>query len=557
MNTLSIRAQIILGVGTIAGVMLLGLLLITFNLFSSILENNMQRRALIVPQLFASSVVHATLEHEQDTLDNTIAQLMKNTDIAYIRVTNPAGALIAQSDSAERLAFPRSVDTTLAKVKDGIFDTTLSLFRPDGQQQIGALWIGFATNHLEKTYAGLRNWLGLVVAIELLLLTFCAFLFGNYISSNLRKLLLGIRKIKSSLSTSQYEQAKLPVYDKSDIGKLAQAFNELIDTLKYEHEIRQQAEHKLVELNASLEQKVAERTHQLSEKNDALRQANADLKAAQSQLLHAEKMASIGQLAAGIAHEVNNPVGFVGSNLNTLKDYLSYYQIVFTSMSKLFDAVDDTERARLIEEIKVMAEMHDLDYINKDIENLINESKDGITHISEIVKGLRLFSRVDTEDKQLSDINQVIRTTLTMVNNKLKYHCDVDVTLGAIEPVLMNVSQISQILTNLLLNAAHAIEVTGRHGQIVVRSEQRANQVLVSVADNGCGITNEDMDKLFTPFFTTKPAGEGTGLGLSIAYGIAQDHGGNLVVESTPNKGSCFTLLLPLMGAQSGVDDER
>lgn len=511
----------------------------------------MQHRAQVVPTLFSTSVIHTITAHEPSMLDNTIIQLMKHGGIAYIRVSNENGDLIAQSDSTRGFSFPRTPDTTLATVTDGIFDTSLSLYSEDGSAHIGTLLVGFHTTKTEKSYAELRNWLSLVVMMELLLLTFFAFLFGNYISSNLRKLLLAIRQIRTSLSTAHYDNAKLPVYDRSDIGKLAQAFNELIDTLKYEHEIRQHAEHKLIELNASLEQKVADRTHELSEKNHALLQSNADLKDAQSKLLHAEKMASVGQLAAGIAHEVNNPIGFVGSNLNTLKDYIGYYQLILVNLDKLYISNDENERTKLIEELKVMAELHDLSFINEDITSLINESLDGVKHISEIVKGLRLFSRVDTEDKQLSDINQVIRTTLTMVNNKLKYNCDVEVELGAVELTLINVSQISQILTNLLINAAHAIEVTKRRGKITVRSEQTDKYVVVSIRDNGCGIADEDMDKLFTPFFTTKPAGEGTGLGLSIAYGIALDHNGDLQVESTPNEGSQFTLLLPLSGTQS------
>ncbi len=294
---------------------------------------------------------------------------------------------------------------------------------------------------------------------------------------------------------------------------------------------------------------------ELEKKNRLVDSLKKDLQDTQRQLLQAEKMASVGQLAAGVAHEINNPVGFVSSNMATLADYISTYQMVMGQMLECTQCDDKSDLEAKKVKLKAAIEEHDIEFINEDILSLVEESAEGLNRVSEIVKGLRLFSRIDSDDRQWFDINQCMQTTLSMVNNKLKYICQQETRFGEVPRVYINVGKITQIFTNLLINAGQAIEATGKQGQIIVKSWLEDEFVHISVTDSGCGIKQEHLDKLFHPFFTTKPEGQGTGLGLSISFGIAEEHGGSLKVISKEGVGSTFTLVLPTTGPEvDGVE---
>ena len=284
----------------------------------------------------------------------------------------------------------------------------------------------------------------------------------------------------------------------------------------------------------------------MNKKNFQLEEANKDLKETQVQLLQAEKMASVGQLAAGVAHEINNPVGFVGSNISTLSDYVATYQMIFSQIDVVLKSQTDKGKETALEDLRNMLSNQDMAFINEDISDLLNDSKEGLNRVAEIVKGLKLFSRVDSDEMQNHNINDCVRTTLAMVNNQLKYICTVETHLGNVPDVTINVGKISQVITNLLINAGQAIESTGKNGKIIITTCTVNGFVELRVEDTGCGIPASHLDKLFNPFFTTKPEGQGTGLGLSISFGIAQEHGGNLTAISKEGEGSCFTLAIPL-----------
>ena len=288
---------------------------------------------------------------------------------------------------------------------------------------------------------------------------------------------------------------------------------------------------------------------ELQRKDVLINSLRKDLREAQRQLLQAEKMASVGQLAAGVAHEINNPIGFVSSNLSTLSDYINAYQRVMTKIISVFEE-DTTTNSTVSNLVQAVWEEHDIAFINEDICPLIDESAEGLQRVSEIVNGLRLYSRIDSDDRQWHDVNQCLTTTLSMVNNKLKYICDQTLELTDVPKVYINVGKITQVFTNLLINAGQAIESTEKQGVVTISTFLKDAHVHISIKDTGCGIKREHLDKLFNPFFTTKPEGQGTGLGLSISHGIALEHGGDLLVDSTENVGTTFTLVLPVDGPE-------
>jgi len=272
-----------------------------------------------------------------------------------------------------------------------------------------------------------------------------------------------------------------------------------------------------------------------------LASALRDLERAQAQLLQQEKMASIGQLAAGVAHELNNPIGYVHSNLGTLGRY-------FDKIREVIDAYE----ARLVPGAAPPAETLDalrkrlkLSFVLEDLPNLLKESLEGTERVRKIVSDLKVFSHPAESDPKYADLVEGLKSTLNIVWNELKYKAEVKTEFGELPPVRCVAGQINQVFMNLLVNAGQAIS---NGGVITLRAHAEGDQAVLEIADNGCGIPRENLRRVFDPFFTTKPVGKGTGLGLAISLDIVRKHGGTLEVASEVGKGTCFTIRLPVDG---------
>jgi two-component system NtrC family sensor kinase len=266
------------------------------------------------------------------------------------------------------------------------------------------------------------------------------------------------------------------------------------------------------------------------------------LQEAHDQLLQAEKMASIGQLAAGIAHEINNPVGFVNSNMGSLRTYVA-------TLCRVIGAYEQALRAQgaspgLVAHFAEVREQAELDYVQEDVTELIKESMDGLQRVKDIVQALKDFSHVDKSEWQVADLHAGLDSTLIIVANEIKYKANVEKHYGKIPEIACLASQLNQVFMNLLVNAAHAIK---ERGVITIRSGVDGDTVWVAIGDSGCGIAPENLNRIFEPFFTTKPVGSGTGLGLSLSYGIVKKHGGRIDVASIPGAGTTFTVRLPIV----------
>jgi two-component system NtrC family sensor kinase len=265
------------------------------------------------------------------------------------------------------------------------------------------------------------------------------------------------------------------------------------------------------------------------------------LKETQAQLLQSEKMASIGQLAAGVAHEINNPVGFVSSNMKSLNTYVEKLLQVVTRQEALLQ--QDELSADLKDQARKLCAEADLSYLREDVVELIAESLDGLKRVKDIVQSLKDFSHVGESDWQMVDIVKGLESTITIANNELKYKAVIEKHYAALPLIKGLASQLNQVFMNLLVNAAHAI---AERGTIRIDTECRENWVYIRVQDTGCGIPPENLSRIFEPFFTTKPIGSGTGLGLSLSYGIVQKHNGRIEVKSEVGVGTSFTVCLPV-----------
>jgi len=310
--------------------------------------------------------------------------------------------------------------------------------------------------------------------------------------------------------------------------------------------------------NAELERRVGERTSQLREQIEvrqlvelALQQRNSELEAVnsmlagtQSQLLQSEKMASIGQLAAGVAHEINNPIGYVHSNLISLTRYLDNIFAILAAYERLEHSLAPASPELI--EMRRLKESSELDYVRRDIGDLLAESVEGVTRVEKIVKDLKDFSHVDEAEWEHTDVHAAIDSSLNVVWHELKYKAELIKEYGDLPPIQCLPFQLKQVFMNLLVNAAHAID---HRGTITIRSGSEDEQIWVAISDTGKGIDPRHLTRIFEPFFTTKPVGVGTGLGLSVSYSIIQKHNGKIEVASEPGVGTTFTIRLPKVHA--------
>lgn len=314
----------------------------------------------------------------------------------------------------------------------------------------------------------------------------------------------------------------LPIKRGEHVAQVCVTLFDYTDTALYQH--------RLTQTIAALEREKEEQ-----------RKLIAQLAEAQGQLLQAEKLASIGQLAAGVAHEINNPIGFVNGNFRSLESYVSDLMRLIAEYEGMESML--AQHGGALHKVEALKREIDVDFLKGDIPQLFKESLDGLERVKRIVRDLKDFSRVDHAEWEAADLHACLDSTLSIAHNEIKYKADVIKDFGALPMVECMPSQLNQVFLNLLVNAAQAIKERGR---IVIRTRLEEDWAVISVSDTGSGIPPELLKRIFDPFFTTKPVGSGTGLGLSVSYSIVNRHGGRIEVDTQAGAGTTFSVYLPL-----------
>lgn len=275
--------------------------------------------------------------------------------------------------------------------------------------------------------------------------------------------------------------------------------------------------------------------------NDQLRENYDLLKKQQSIILQNDKLATIGTLAAGMAHEINNPLAFVKSNIESLGRYHASYSRLVSFIKGVSTHLPEAEQNNL----KTLFDEEDIDFIQEDLPDLMVDTIEGLTRVRDIVMNLRSFARTQSSDRCAAHVVDGLHSTLKLLNSELKNAVSVKLNLAPVHEIYCNPNALNQVFLNLIINAKHATE--GRENPTIeITSRDTPSEVIIEVTDNGCGMPPEVQKEIFSPFYTTKPVGSGTGMGLAIAYGIIKDHEGEISVKSTEGQGTTFTITLPI-----------
>ncbi len=361
-----------------------------------------------------------------------------------------------------------------------------------------------------------------ITFILMLLFSLVALLMARILDKPIKKLTQGVQ-----IFAKGNFDFKMPLTNLRELDILVNAFNEMAEMIAKTHSI--------------LEEKIKERTQQISQKNEELEKAYKDLQETQSMMVHGEKMRSLGELVSGITHEINNPINFIHGNLTHLTNYSRDLIEIIDRYKELEKFLPDEKK----KEIDKILEEKEYDYLKEDLPDLIKSCQEGTIRTKNIVMDLKNFSRTDKMIINAVDINKEIDTTLNILYNKYKNKAQIHKEYTAVPPIDCYGGQLNQVLMNIIDNAVFAI---GDSGDIFIRTYSKDNTLYVEIEDNGKGIAKENLEKIFEPFFTTKGVGEGTGLGMSISYKIIDSHGGKIEVESEVGKGTKFTVILPYDG---------
>jgi signal transduction histidine kinase len=460
----------------------------------------------------------------QDYQSNTeaytqlIQQLWQQIDPANLKVTEISNA------KQEILTFMSGKSTDKVNVQfDRLGESLTRIKKAAEAQQIQA----------NQRLIEAENWRLLIIITSMLLSVAIAIVLGYYTSRQIANPVETLNQVAQRVTKQSNFQLMAPVATEDEIGSLATSINQLVKWVgEYTHELELARQ--------TLEQRVQERTEELQ-------QALHQLKHTQSQLIQSEKMSSLGQLVAGVAHEINNPVNFIYGNIQ----YANTYAEELLQLIELYQQEYPQPTAVIQDEIAAI----DLQFLKEDFPKVLSSMKMGTERIRQIILSLRNFSRLDEAEIKAVDIHEGIENTLLILNNRLKRDIEVVKNYGALPLIECYPAQLNQVFMNIMTNAIDALEevknsqFSGANkflAQIVIQTKKVNNLAIqISIKDNGSGISPEIKSKLFDPFFTTKPIGKGTGLGLSICYQILQKHKGKIEVISAPGAGTEFLITLP------------
>jgi len=516
----SIKTKTILGVAAIEAVLLITLIVMMLGFIRDTNFNEMDKRANATAKLFAVTVKDAVLSYDLASLNAFVDEVMKSDDILYARVLDQQGRTLTQSDTIT----PGNIDQRAAEIDDGIFDAK-AVIEIDGDQY-GMVEVGFSIHPILNTIEEAKRWSYAIAALEMVLVAIFSFVLGRYLVNKLSLL----RDAAETISRGELK-TQIEVKGNDEIDVVATAFNRMSSTLKATREQEKALEQQLRDLNEALEHKVEQRTLALSEKNHLLELANHEIKAAQAKLIAAEKQASLGILASGIAHEVNNPLSIVRSNIDTLRGYIA----------QCVDMIEQFRKASFSpEELNQMLEQADFDYLSSDYPSLIDESEAAILRVTLIISQLRnLESNKEESELELFNLKVLVQQSVNHVLEAFpnRSHENSHILIQLPDSLFVKVRSRLAIdaISGVVNNALQAVPPDA-NALINIQCEREGSELKLTIEDNGIGIETKDINNIFDPFFTTREIGAGTGLGLFKVQTLMKNMDGDIeLIRAKPS----------------------
>ena len=524
----------------------------------SLMLREFQRHGFSLAENLSYSAEYGILFNDNDILEKLADGVMKDRDMLFAMIVDAQGHPLVEKSLQD---FPEIEASVRQRVQDilqntptvpftGHYDEMYQIFMPvfvptvqkDGEADApsaaahqplepeqretqGMAVIGVSFNRVTESLAEIQKQVIRLAIVVLGVALVASRLLVELINRPIERLVAGTYRIARGDLTQEVE-----VDFPREIGELAQSLNHMMLDLN--------SSRRDLELAAqTLEQRVHDRTQEIEEKNARLTELIETMKRMQDQLVHSEKMASLGQLVAGIAHEINNPVNFISANITPLKNYI---RDVKTLIARYDEHVHSDEALR--EAILQIKREIEFDFLIDDLDVLIRDVESGAIRIKRIVQDLRNFSRLDEAELKTIDLHQSLDTTLNLLGHIYEGRITVSKNYGDVPPVDCYAGQLNQVFMNMLANAGQAI---AEKGNVWITTRLDGGQVVISIRDDGKGIPEDALPKIFDPFFTTKDVGEGTGLGLSISYGIIEKHHGDITVNSKVGEGTEFIIRIP------------
>ena len=531
----SIRVKTILGVALIEAVLLIGLVVMMLGYIKESNSIALETRAETTARLFATTAKDAVLGYDLATLYAFVNEVMTNQGLVYARVVTADGQVLAASGGAEGLN--PVTDSAIEEVTDGVYDTRAKV--SEGGQVFAWVEVGFSTDSIDLIVDKAKRWSITIVALEMALVALFSFMLGRFLTHKLSAL----RDAAEAIGEGDLGR-RVEVQGEDEIDTVGHAFNQMTRALESSHLQMNQLTVELRELNETLEDKVRLRTYELQKLNRELESAINQIQSAQSQLLESEKRATIGVLTAGVAHEINNPLAFVISNLGTLKDY---QQDIDRLTARLLDAVSGTfpmqpdELNQLLEEI-------DYEFLKDDLDELLADTQNGLNRVKVIVEKMTALQQGSAHSASVVSPAAAVSEAVSRLRDAGFDECKVDVSSLLPAEVLGSHEGLVEALYAVLTNAAQAC---GTNGEISIGFEEADSALRILVTDSGTGVAEEYRERIFDPFFTTREVGGGTGLGLYRARMLLEALDGELFLDEEHEGGAKFVLSLPLASASA------
>ena len=497
------------------------------------IQQNMNQKA--VANLIFENIRENLEKHEFDHITTFSKNLIKNYLVLYISIIDNNSRKCIWSSIPELIGKTTGNYNIIENkvVKFNFPETKYSNFQKiSGTTTHYLISAGFYSDNSSTSFVTVLLQNNILLALTFIFFGIILALFmARRVTNPINKLVIGAEEIakgnlKYKIDKSTYQE----------INRLVYSFNEMAEKLNAVH--------------SSLEEKVKERTQEVLVINDELKKANSELKETQVMLVHTEKMRSLGELVAGITHEINNPINFIYGNLTHLNNYSSD----LIKIIELYEQISAKLSEDDLKQVQKLRTELDYNFICQDLPELIRSCKDGAERCRNIILDLKNFSRLEELSIKEIDVHQEIKTSLNILHNKYKNKITVHKEFGNIPLMDCYTGQLNQVFLNILDNASYAIV---DKGDVYIKTRFEDNHIIIVFEDNGSGISKESISNIFDPFFTTKPVGEGTGLGLSISYKIIKNHNGTIEVESEPGKGTKFTIKLPIDFLRSELQKQQ